>query len=88
MFQDNTSCTFNCSIWQKNPSNEIVADSTRVIVLHSGWSAIFDETFEINGNRIIEITLPQREYCYLLNAGVYTEDGETGTTTDYIPLCC
>jgi hypothetical protein len=73
---------------QRNLANQRVNGLTRINVLHSGWSAIFDKTVEIDGSGNLEITLPRRDYCYMLNAGVLTENGEVGTVEGFIQLCC
>ena len=64
-------CVFNCGF---NVSEENV--TARILVVHSGLTAIFDKEFEMEQNqtKFIEIKLPKRDYIYTLRGGFYSEN--------------
>jgi predicted PurR-regulated permease PerM len=65
-------CTFECSFSTNCPENFM----GRIIVVHSGWVAIFDKKFEMkcNQNNTVEIQLPKRGYSYILRGAFYDEN--------------
>ena len=65
--ETNTSCFF-----MYNASVGCEKALVRVVVLHSGWAAIFDKSFLINDPSFrIFIQLPVRNYTYTLRSFVY-----------------
>jgi len=64
-------CIFNCEF--KVSEKNVTA---RILVVHSGLTAIFDKEFEMEQNQteFIEIRLPKRDYTYTLRGGFYTKN--------------
>jgi len=50
--------------------------TARIMVVHSGWIAIFDEELRMESGRTeqIEIKIPYRGYAYSLYGGFYNEN--------------
>jgi len=71
-------CVFNCEF--KVSEKNVTA---RILVIHSGLTAIFDKEFEMEQTQIemeqtqtefVEIQLPKRDYIYTLRGGFYNEN--------------
>ena len=62
-------CVFNCEfrVSEKNVT-------ARILVVHSGLTAIFDREFKMEQNQTesIKIQLPKRDYTYTLRGGFFS----------------
>ncbi|MCW1296089.1 MAG: hypothetical protein OH319_00210 [Candidatus Parvarchaeota archaeon] len=81
------SCSFECSIIPIYEKDEIV--NTRILILHSGWSAIYDKTFRFisNKNNTIVLELPKRNYSYSMMISLYTDE-DIGASKNQLILFC
>lgn len=69
LHRNELSCKFSCAMVPEC-KGEI---NGRIIVLHSNWVAIYDNTTSLRcmESNIFEIDLPKRNYSYKLRAAVY-----------------
>jgi hypothetical protein len=86
--ENESSCTFSCRYlvaYGKNQSAFI-----RNIVSHSVWTAIYDKTTSILTNQYYteEITLPKRDYNYVLKSNSFDKSGRVGAMDFSIVLDC
>ncbi len=86
--EDGQICTFSCDfnvVSQKNKTTYI-----RFIVTHSTWAAIYDESFTVqtNKNNSHTITIPNREYTYVLKSNCFDDSGDFGAMSFSIELKC
>jgi hypothetical protein len=84
---DERSCSFECYVKPIYEKNEII--NTRILVLHSGWSAIYDKTFRFMSNQENKLTLnlPKRSYSYSMMISLYTQE-EIGADKKPLILFC
>ena len=75
-----SSCTFNC-IFKVDCKGQI---TSRIIVLHFNWDAIYDNTttFYCNQNNEVTIQLPYRNYTYIMRGAFY--GSEYGVAQEYL----
>jgi hypothetical protein len=59
-------CLFNCSVSLNKCGNF----NGRIVVTHSGWAAVHDETLNFTCNTSFLLKLPKRDYNYIMRFGV------------------
>jgi hypothetical protein len=64
--EDDLSCSFNCTIETEKCENFV----GRAVVTHSGWAAIYDESFKFTCKKSLIINLPKRAYDYVIRIGI------------------
>jgi len=72
------SCVFICNFMTEEENV-----TGRIIVVHSGWTAIYDKEFEMKPyqNTTLRIEIPLRKYVYRIRGAFYNQD-HYGILTD------
>jgi len=76
-------CAFNCSITPGYIAQDKIDDlKGRAIVYHSVWTAIFDETYDMQSKEKHEfmIEVPKRNYFYTAIVSIYDVNGNVGVS--------
>lgn len=83
-------CTYDCKAYSYNNDNKTEDINLRIVVAHSGWTAIYDKTYKTktNQNIILNITIPTRNYNYILNANAYDKFGNVGALEHEKVIAC
>lgn len=88
----NDSCNFYCEIkpYYKSNDKENGKINSRVVVFHSWWTAIYDETFTLNPNEIktFSVELPKRNYNYTLSIALWDDKGRIGALDKARGIIC
>ncbi|MEM5831012.1 MAG: hypothetical protein QXO40_02315 [Candidatus Aenigmatarchaeota archaeon] len=75
MLDNELSCKFNCTI-NVERCDKLMG---RVVITHSGWAAIYDNTFNLTCSSSFKVVLPRRNYNYVIRVGVYDDNENFGT---------
>ena len=88
---DEKSCQFKCIITPKyNTLKETASIQTRIIVIHSFWTAIFDKTYEFNVDNENNFTfqIPRRDYNYHIYVSMWDNKKNIGAINESYPIFC
>jgi hypothetical protein len=88
---DEKSCQFECNVTPNYIiSKETNKIQTRIIVMHSAWTAIFDKTYEFNVNKENKFTfqIPRRNYDYYLYVSMWDNEKNIGSLKEPYSILC
>jgi len=87
--ENDLSCTFDCNITPYMLDGKTEEVNVRIMIIHSYWSAIFDKTYNMKTNVLnkIEVTIPRRNYKYLLNGNLYKNE-DVGSLNEVKYIYC
>jgi hypothetical protein len=83
-------CIYSCNAYSYYNDNKTENINLRMVVTHSSWTAIYDKTYQVktNQNNIMNITIPIRNYNYILNANAYDRFNNIGALEKTKTIAC